>query len=145
MIGRRHRNISYLVLGLLLVSGVAHFVVHDYFPIQGRFGPAPNPSEIWLLRLHGAAAMATLLVLGTLLPTHVLRFWKQGRNRPAGLGLVVVMSLLIVSGYGLYYFGGATIRAWTRDAHIVIGLLALPALGFHRWRGSFPARGKKIR
>jgi hypothetical protein len=132
MLSRFHRRLSYLILGLLLISGIVHFVLHDYFPANGPFGPSPNPLEPWMLRLHGAAAMLTLLLVGSLLPTHVVRLWTfaPGNRRPGG-ALLLVTALLVVSGYGLYYFGGEHLRAWCRQAHLLLGLGAVPVFALH--------------
>ena len=135
MIGRTQRLLTYMALLLLFVSGTAHFVLHDYFPSRGPFGPGPNPWEPWLLRLHGAAAMWTLVILGMALPGHVARFWRMARNRLAGFVLLASMAVLIGTGYGLYYFSGDGLRAVTRQSHIAVGLLALPAFMAHLWRG----------
>jgi len=130
-----HRRIAYAALALVFVSGVAHFVVHDEFPMPGPFGPTPNPLEPWLLKLHGAAAMATLIVLGSFVPTHIARFWRSAHNRVPGMMFLIVMSLLVATGYGLYYFGGDELRRVTRSAHIALGLAAAPVFAFHVWRG----------
>jgi hypothetical protein len=135
MLSRIHRRCVYAVLAVLFFSGLAHYVLHGWFVLQGDFGPVPNPLEPWMLRLHGAAAMLSLIVLGSLLSGHIQAFWRRRRNRRAG-GVFLACSLLLIgSGYGLYYFGGDQARAVCRQLHIVIGLLALPAFAMHLWRG----------
>jgi hypothetical protein len=135
MLSPFHRRCAYVVLCLLFLSGLAHYVLHGWFTVQGDFGPEPNPGESWMLRLHGAAAMLGLVVLGSLLSQHIERFWRLRRNRLAGGLFLGCTLLLIASGYGLYYLGGEQARAWCRQLHIVIGLLALPAFAAHLWRG----------
>jgi hypothetical protein len=135
MLSLLHRRCSYAVLILLFGSGVAHWVLHDWFTAQGEFGPQPNPLEPWMLKLHGAAAMLGLIVFGSLVTAHIHRFWRLARNRSAGGVFLACALLLIGSGYGLYYLGGESSRAWCRQIHIVIGLLALPAFAIHLWRG----------
>jgi len=97
-----------------------------------------------MLKLHGAAAMLGLMVLGSLLSTHIHRFWRLRRNRLAGGVFLSSALLLIVSGYGLYYFGGDQARALCRQLHIVIGLLALPAFAMHLWRGRALRRHPRV-
>lgn len=144
MLSLIHRRCAYLVLALLFISGLAHYVLHGWFMRQGDFGPAPNPLEPWMLKLHGAAAMLGLMVLGSLLSTHIHRFWRLQRNRLAGGVFLSSALLLIVSGYGLYYFGGDQTRALCRQLHIVIGLLALPAFAAHLWRGRALRRHPRV-
>ncbi len=135
MLSLIHRRCAYAALLLLFGSGLAHWVLHDWFQHQGEFGPEPNPLEPLMLKLHGAAAMLGLAVLGSLVSTHIHRFWRLQRNRSAGGVFLVAALLLVLSGYGLYYFGGEQARALCRQVHIVIGLMALPAFFAHLWRG----------
>jgi hypothetical protein len=74
------------------------------------------------MKIHGAAAMASLVLLGTLLNVHVKFAWRAGRNRINGAILLSVFGVLIVTGYGLYYAGGEKLRAWTSWIHLVIGV-----------------------
>jgi hypothetical protein len=96
-------------------------------PVRTAFGQQPHPSQPLWLELHGAAAMAALLVLGTLLPGHVPGGWKRRWSRWSGGGLLGVSALLILSGWGLYYVGDDRWRAGLSLAHSVIGL-PLPLL-----------------
>ena len=144
MLSLIHRRCSYAVLILLFLSGLAHYILHGWFMTQGPFDPAPNALEPWMLKLHGAAAMLGLLVLGSLLSIHIDRFWRLRRNRRAGGIFLTCALLLIGSGYGLYYFGGEQTRALCRQLHIVIGLLALPAFAVHLWRGRLLRRHPRV-
>lgn len=134
-LGAFHRYCAYSILGLLFVSGVVHFVLHQFFAVTGPFGAAPHPAEHSLLLLHGAAAMAALLLIGSLLPAHVGPSWLLDRNRRAGLALLAVVALMTLSGYGLYYLGADGLRAACRWLHIGAGLAFLPVFAGHLWRG----------
>lgn len=144
MLSLIHRRCAYAVLLLLFGSGLAHYMLQRWFMGQGDFGPQPNPLQPWMLRLHGAAAMLSLLLLGSLLAGHVDRFWRLRRNRSAGAVFLACAVMLIGSGYGLYYFSGETARALSRQLHIVIGLLALPAFALHLWRGRAQRRHPRV-
>ena len=80
-----------------------------------------------LLMVHGGAAMATLLLLGALVPLHVQRAWRAGKNRAAGVAMVTLNAVLIVTAFGLYYSGSETLRPWMSDVHLWVGL-AFPLL-----------------
>ena len=127
---------------LLLVSGALWLLFHYFVRVHGQFGEAPHPLESWWLRLHGAAAMLVLIVLGSLLPVHVRRGWHQRRNLLAGTILGAVGLLLIASGYALYYFGGEELRPWISVFHWVVGLSALPLLIWHILRGRHASSSK---
>jgi hypothetical protein len=92
-----------------------------------------DSGELWqvvaanTLMLHGVTAMVALVLLGALIPLHVQRSWRAGKNRFTGTVMVVINALLIATASGLYYAGSDVLRAVVADLHIVAGL-ALPAL-----------------
>jgi cation transport ATPase len=126
-LSRWHKLTLYAATAAVFLSGAVWAWLHWFARIEGEFGPQPHPAEPWLIRIHGGAAMAILVILGTLLPIHVKRGWQARQNRLTGTGLLVFFALLTVSGYGLYYSGGESLRAFTSLAHTWIGL-ALPAI-----------------
>lgn len=84
-------------------------------------------SAAYLLMVHGGAAMATLLLLGALIPVHLLRSWRSGNNRVSGSVMVTLNVVLIVTAFGLYYLGSETVRPWMSWIHIVVGV-CMPVL-----------------
>jgi hypothetical protein len=116
------------------------------------FANAPDEfgstSKSLAMKIHGAAAMAILVLIGTLLIGHVKFAWRAGRNRTNGAFFFSAFGILILTGYGLYYAGGEKLRAWTSWIHIVVGL-ALPILLFahvllgQRTRPFAPPRGHR--
>ena len=135
----RHKVWLYATTALLYLTGAAWGWLHYLQAGADEFG-GYSAAEPWLMKLHGAAAMAVLVVLGTLLPNHVRFAWHARRNRPNGIGLIGILAFLIASGYGLYYFGDEQLRRWTSWSHLAIGL-ALPAvIVLHIWSGRRSAR-----
>lgn len=131
----RHKSWLYSSLILIYVSGVAWACLHYFVRTAGEFGDQPNPAEPWSLKLHGAAAMVLLVILGTLLPGHVRLAWHARRNRPNGIALVAFLLFLVVTGYGLYYFGNERLRSWTSWSHLAVGLVLPAKLILHIWVG----------
>ncbi|MDQ2660161.1 MAG: hypothetical protein M3Y03_07045 [Verrucomicrobiota bacterium] len=130
----RHQTWLYATTTLLYLTGGVWAGLHYLGNHADEFAPR-SPAEPWLMRLHGAGAMALLVVLGTLLPTHVRFAWHARRNRPNGIALLAFYAFLIASGYGLYYFGNEWLRSWTSWLHLAIGI-ALPAMiVLHIWTG----------
>lgn len=115
----------------LLISGALWLAFHYFITLPGEFGEQRHPLEAWWLRLHGAAAMVFLIVLGTMLPIHIRRAWKLRRNYRTGGVMVSVVTVLVITGYGLYYASGENLRIWISAAHWGIGLFAMPALIVH--------------
>jgi hypothetical protein len=133
-----HRRALYAAFALLTVTGVV-WLWADW--AKERLGPDTwQPIAADMLALHGGAAMAALLALGALVPLHVRRGWRSGRNRLTGPLMIAVNAVLIATAYGLYYAGADTLRHWMSVIHIVVGL-ALPAgLLAHVWLGRHRAR-----
>lgn len=144
-LSRRHKLALYVVTAAIFLSGAVWTGLHWFARVEGEFGPAFHPAEPWLLKAHGAAAMAVLVVIGTLLPIHVKRGWLAGHNRLTGVGLLVFFGALTLTGYGLYYLGEESVRAFTSLAHIWLGL-ALPAiLAWHVIHGHRLRKSGKLR
>lgn len=137
-----HLRWVYWTAGALFATGALWLVFHYFLQADGEFGPAPHPLEHWWLRLHGAAAMLALLVVGSLLPIHVRRGWHQRRNLPLGIALFSAVLLLTLSGYALYYFGGEEARPWISAFHWGIGIASPLALVWHIASGRSVARQK---
>ena len=112
----------YLVFGLLLVTGVV------WMWAQSSPDEESHLSSL-MLKLHGAAAMVALILLGALI-NHMRKGWKARKNRSSGLTLVLVILFLVITGYGLYYAGDEQLRSLISQWHAWIGLglfLLLPA------------------
>jgi uncharacterized membrane protein YbjE (DUF340 family) len=120
---RLQRYLLYAVLVLLFLSGVA-WAYWNYLASAGDF---ETSAKSWAMKIHGAAAMAVLVLIGMLLSAHVRFAWRAGRNRANGSVFLSAFAVLIITGYGLYYAGGERVRAWTSWVHLAVGL-ALPIL-----------------
>src|SRR5262245_8814151 len=123
----------YVVATLLWTSG-ACWLYFSYFASGEASFSAPSPAPALLPELHGAAAMAFLIAFGMLLPQHLPNGWQQKRQRPSGLSLVAVCSILVVTGWGLYYLSDESLRTVTRVIHSVLGILLPLAIAAHVWR-----------
>jgi cation transport ATPase len=117
---RFHRYLLYLVLLVLFFSGVAWAYMHY---LSSRPDDLKDAVQAWALKIHGAAAMATLVLVGTVLTAHVKYAWSARRNRLSGIFFLTVFGILTVTAYGLYYFGDDRLRAWTSGIHLGIGLI----------------------
>ncbi len=106
----------------MVVTGCGWLLCHYGLADAGEFGALPHPLEALWLKLHGAAGMLALVLFGSLLPSHMLRAWSQRRGRATGGSLAGLFALLSVTGYGLYYVGGESFRAWISVVHWAVGL-----------------------
>lgn len=135
-ISRRHRWWLYLCSGLLFASGVGWLAGH--YLLRGddliAMG-APHPSEVWWLRLHGAALLGFLVSFGALLPRHIADGWRRGVNLASGVVVIAMALVLTCTGYGLYYATGDTVRGGVSVIHWGVGLASFFGLIWHIVRG----------
>ena len=123
-LNRPFKAAVYLSFAALLATGAAWLYAQGRLEDQGG-----ETLPRLLMKIHGGAAMVALIVLGAL-TAHIRRGWKADKNRLSGALLIAVNAFLIVTGYGLYYAGGETLREWLSRWHAWIGLgsgVLLPA------------------
>jgi len=127
--GRRLRRWFYAVFAVLFLSGVI------WLALSRTYAPESDanihPAQPALMKIHGAAAMAALFLLGVILPLHIRRGWKAGRNRTTGSIMIGFCVALILTGYALYYVGGEQARHVSAIMHDGLGLLFPAVLLWH--------------
>lgn len=127
-----HRRLLYSVVALLFLTGAAWAYWNFFVPLPGDF---ERSAEAWALKIHGAAAMAILVLVGMLLTGHVRFAWRASRNRGNGWLFLAAFGILALTGYGLYYAGGESLRVWTSWIHLSVGLALPLLLILHIWLG----------
>lgn len=127
-----HRRLLYGVLALLFLSGVTWAYWNYLVSLPGDF---EMTAKTWAMKIHGAAAMVILVLVGMLLTGHVPFAWRARRNRSNGSVFLGAFGVLTVTGYGLYYAGGEKMRAWSSWIHLAVGLALPLLLILHVWLG----------
>lgn len=122
------RRIFYLVFGLVWLSGTL-WLIAEWIK-DPELGPIRTPLQTTSMKIHGAAMLAYLALLGTLL-THVRRGFALRTNRWSGSFVIGVNAVLTLTGWLLYYVTGDGARQWSSVMHWVIGLAILPLLCAH--------------
>ena len=135
-----HRRWFHITAGVLFASGAVWVVFRYGLRQPGELGDTPHPGEPWALRVHGAAAMLFLIVLGSLIRTHIMHGWNLQRNRRTGVVMITTVTVLTVTGYALYYAGGEATRPLFSTLHWVLGLGCPALLFWHIWAGRRSAR-----
>jgi hypothetical protein len=119
------RSWNYAAFAALFATG-AIWLVADQLK-------ASENEELWqaiaanMLMIHGITAMVALMLLGAMIPMHIQRSWRAGKNRVSGTVMVGANAVLVATASGLYYAGSDLLRTFVADVHIAFGL-ALPAL-----------------
>jgi hypothetical protein len=114
------RYAIYAAFAVLLLTGCGWLLADWQKDVSG--------DEIWqqsiayLLMVHGGTAMAALLLIGALVPVHLLRAWRRRKNLLSGLVMATINAILIGTAFGLYYLGSETLRPWMSWIHIAAGL-----------------------
>lgn len=86
------------------------------------------------MRIHGAATMLGMAVLGSLWGPHVLGAWERRNHRASGGMMAGLWLGLALSGYGLYYLADERWRDFASSSHIALGLAIPFGLGIHVWQ-----------
>ena len=127
----------YLIFStLLLTAGV-------WLWAQSNFS-TDNPLPSLMMKIHGAAAMTALVLLGALIH-HIRRGWTAKKNRLSGIILVAIVLFLVVTGYGLYYSGDEQLRSLISRSHTWIGLGLVLVIPTHVLLGRALRRKRCIR
>ena len=142
--GPRHKRTLYAVFLALWGSGALWLLFHYFLRVPGEFGDSAHPLESWWLRLHGLAAFASLVAIGSVLPVHARRGWQLRRNHRTGVAMKLWLLLLAATGYALYYFASEANDAWLPLTHWIAGL-ALPLAGLIHIRRGRRRPGRVLR
>ena len=126
---RWQRRGVYASVAVLTASGLVWLAAH--YGWGAGSGELPVPLEVWMIRLHGASAMAGLFFIGLLCAVHVPRGWRSARQRATGASLLSGMAALALSGYALYYFAPETLRPWIGNLHAAVGAAVAGLLYWH--------------
>jgi hypothetical protein len=136
------RRLLNITAAFLLVTGIVWLGVH--YSMGAGAGELPHPLEVLCMRVHGAAAFAGLFALGMLAAAHVPAGWRVTRSahrradrasqRHTGVAMLSLASLLVLTGYALYYFAPEEWRPAMGWVHAGAGV-AMAVLGFvhARW------------
>jgi uncharacterized membrane protein YhdT len=124
----------------LAASGLVWLLAHYGFGAGREEIGLPHWSEAWLMRVHGLAGFAVLLVVGAFLPLHVPRGWRLQPQRGFEITMLTLLGIAIVTAYCLYYFAPDTVRPLLGWVHAIAGCVAGGAVLWHRRRRA-PSRG----
>lgn len=126
-LGALRRYSVYATVALLLGSGVLWLWLHWTRPED----ELPSPLLAWSMKVHGAATMLFIYLVGTLLYGHMLAAWHRRSNRWSGALAAAAATLLVLTGYGLYYADGVWLRRGSEWLHWGVGIALAPVLWWH--------------
>lgn len=141
-LSQRHKIALYSILSVVFATGVIWAWLHYFAQTEDEFGSSAAKARV--LMIHGLFAALSLMVIGSLLPLHVKYAWRAQRNRGNGIFFMLVVALLIATGYALYYVGNERVRLWTSQIHLWLGLAFPLLLIVHIWRGRISRKAKRL-
>ena len=118
----------YASLGLLTLSGIVWLALHWLYLLNGQrpdFQPGMLPYKLWAMRVHAAAALISLVMVGSVMTQHIRLAWRLNKNRISGSLMVSALGLLAWTGYALGYVPEGLFRQWSTWLHWGAGV-ALP-------------------
>lgn len=115
------------LLVLTLTATGALWLWAEYLYVPAEDGMESYAIKHYAMIVHAGAALLFVFAAGTLLHTHMQMAWRQQRNRASGAVMAATAAVLTLSGYGLWYAGGETLRAASEWAHWITGF-GLPLL-----------------
>lgn len=127
---RWQRWTFYFGMGNCCLSGVSYLLGQAFFMASQILGHRS------VLTLHGISASIATFILGTLFIGHIRIGWALGRNKITGLGNLVFLVLLIISGWCLYY-GTEEMRDETVLMHWCLGFFFALTVGLHVVKSKF--------
>jgi len=140
-VSRWQRVGLYAAMIVLTVTGGAWLVAH--YAWGAGTGELPHPLELWMIRLHGAAAMAGLFFFGVMAATHVPSGWRMRRQRGSGTSMLAGMAGTVLTGYALYYFAPEPVRPALGNVHAAIGAGLALILFWHRRPAAMAERHRR--
>ncbi|WP_051310755.1 hypothetical protein [Bradyrhizobium sp. Cp5.3] len=123
----------YAAFAALVLTGAGWLVADWRKDIAG--------DEVWqqvaanMLMVHGGIAMLALLLVGALVPVHLRRSWRSGKNLVSGSVMATFNAVLIVTAFGLYYLGSEAVRPWMSWIHLGVGFSLALMFPLHIWLG----------
>lgn len=123
-----HRRLFYLSFAILWLSGAAWLAA--VWLKEASLGPARTPLQAISMKIHGAAMLGYLALLGSL-SIHIRRGFALRANRLSGSLVIALNAGLMVSAWILYYAADEALRGWNSVIHWTIGLAVLPLLIGH--------------
>jgi hypothetical protein len=123
------RYTVYATFAILFLSGAAWLVADSLK--DGANGELSQQVAATLLMTHGGVAMISLMMLGALVPLHMRYGWRTRRNLSTGIAMATVGAVLVVTAFGLYYFGVEGARAVAGDVHTWLGVASPVLLVVH--------------
>ena len=108
---------------IVIISGFLWLYFDFFIRVETEFSLQVHPLQNTFLILHGSSSIIFLIALGSVLPVHIFKAWKTKNNRLSGGFFLLLFTILILTGIGLFYSAVEDNRRILSVLHWVIGIL----------------------
>ena len=136
-LNKTHEYTIYLISVIVIISGFLWLYFDFFVRVETEYSLLVHPLQNIFLILHGTSSLIFLILLGSVLPNHVLKAWKIKNNRLSGGSFLFLFTILILTGVGLFYSGVEDNRRILSILHWVIGILFPIFFIIHIYLGIF--------
>lgn len=126
------RTSVYVIMGALWLSGCIWLCLDQFFSVRSAFGNTPHPWQAPLVLVHGIIAVASMYLLGWISARHVTHSWRRGPRKISGGMLSGLLTVLVVSGFALFFVSDDQWQHIAALTHEVSGL-ALTPIAIQHW------------
>ena len=132
-----HEYIIYLISFIVTISGFVWLYFDFFVRVETEYSLQVHPMQNIFLIMHGTSSLIFLILLGSVLPIHVYKAWKIKNNRLSGGFFLLLFTILILTGIGLFYSAVEDNRRILSVLHWVIGILFPIFFVIHIYFGKF--------
>jgi hypothetical protein len=129
-----------LVCAFLALCLTGFMLIPNMLDIHFSVSMAKQWPSIWLqtlLKMHGGLAFLGALLLGALLSVHVRIGLYKKQKMVSGIILILVLFLLILSGWGIHYLGNQWLLMLASASHTALGAVMVFVFFWHVFYGRF--------
>lgn len=117
-----YKKMFFLVLATSWVTGLAFFILNNFYIMNGEFGGQKHSWQYPILKIHGGSSFFIMVVFGYFLSAHVRKNWYSRKSKPIlGVALLIMPILSMITAYILYYISSDGARQIVSYIHFFIG------------------------
>jgi len=87
-----------IALYLTAATGLGYFILHEWFKLETEYGARPHPWQEHFQHLHLLFSPWLVLMVGVLIPSHILIKLQQSKRKPTGIVMAALFVLMVLSG-----------------------------------------------
>lgn len=130
----------HLSFALTALTGIVFAVMKYFMTTPDEFAVANHPWQPHMLAIHVVAAPLVLFILGWTFSNHMLSKYRfgNGANRKSGVGAMILIAPMVLSGYLLQVATNETLRAAMEWSHWISSGVFVLAYVIHLFKPAPP-------